>query len=219
MSNLHTRERPASTRPASLGLSWPQSFDIDADTLPSSARRQLSDWAALRRSFLDPSFIAFLRNKSVRSIFDRETFATESLSSRAQRKSSEEEHSTGDQTVYAVDVLHKSIEAVEYLRNLEDGWADEESIAPTETAIGDAFHFLAKLPPGIPEPRVSAATDGEIVIELKKAGLEAVVGIEGDGGFGYALLVDDEFIAGKYEGVVAQDLPRDLSEYLSAMSK
>lgn len=112
-------------------------------------------------------------------------------------------------------IIYKIIDRIQEFKDLEDGWADEDSVAPSETTIHDAIAFTALLPDNIPEPIISAADDGEIVIEWAKGNKKAVVGFEGDGYFGYTLFKNGKFKPGAEEGCLENgSLPSDLVEYL-----
>lgn len=85
-------------------------------------------------------------------------------------------------------------------------------------AIHDAITFAALLPDNIPEPTISAAQDGEIVIEWVKGNKKAVAGFEGDGHFGYTLYKNGKFKPGAAEGCLENgSLPSDLVRYLEEM--
>src|SRR5262249_27115616 len=51
------------------------------------------------------------------------------------------------------------------VQKLTAGWAGEGSVAPTMKTVSDARTFVSLLPEHIPSPTVSAAEDGEIVLE------------------------------------------------------
>jgi len=109
-------------------------------------------------------------------------------------------------------------EAIGELGKLIDGWAGEGSVAPSIQAIKDAQRFASLLPDRVPEPTVCAADDGEILIDWALAGKKAVVGLEGDGRFGYALYMGGYYKPGSEEGdLSAHDLPSDLKHYLQSM--
>lgn len=83
----------------------------------------------------------------------------------------------------------------------------------------DATRFFAKLPASLPKPRISAAEDGEVVVEWIGHNRRAVVEFEGDDHFGYALLQSGRFIGGQHAGdLQAPDLPRDLLQYLGELT-
>jgi hypothetical protein len=112
------------------------------------------------------------------------------------------------------------IEAIETLGKLTEGWSGEDSVAPSEQAIKDARLFASLLPDEIPEPTVCAADDGEILIDWVIADEKAVVGLEGDGRFGYALYRGGRYEPGNQEGdLSAHDLPSDLKAYLQSIKK
>jgi hypothetical protein len=109
-------------------------------------------------------------------------------------------------------------QAIDELGRLIDGWAGEDSVAPSKQAIEDAQRFASLLPDRVPEPTVCAADDGEILIDWTLAGKKAVVGLEGDGRFGYALYSGGYYKPGSEEGdLSAHDLPSDLKRYLQSM--
>jgi hypothetical protein len=152
---------------------------------------------------------------NARSISDPETSTTE-WTRGARTKTVSNKTNKNDLS----DAIREAIRNVEALRNLEDGWADEDSIAPTEAAIGDALQFLAKLPQETLKPQIFAAADGEIVIEWRFGGKEAVVGIDGDGTFGYTLFLIGRFEPGKEDGLISKDeLPCDLATYILDIKK
>ena len=112
------------------------------------------------------------------------------------------------------------LEAIEHLGKLADGWAGEDSVAPSDQAIKDARLLVSLLPEGIPEPTVCAADDGEILIDWVVDDKKAIVGLEGDRGFGYALYHAGRYKPGNQEGdLSAHDLPSDLKGYLESMKE
>lgn len=95
----------------------------------------------------------------------------------------------------------------------------KEAVERLNNAVPDALKFVAKLPDTVPAPTVSAAEDGEVVLEWVLGPSQAVAGFEGDGGFGYALLKNGKFAPGEHEGELDdRPLPADLISYLQAQS-
>jgi len=82
-------------------------------------------------------------------------------------------------------------------------------------AAADAAWLVFKLPEGLPSPSIVMADDGEIVIEWAEGDKKAVIGLDGDGGFGYALYREGKFRAGDHDGVIGTALPIDLMTYLN----
>jgi hypothetical protein len=116
------------------------------------------------------------------------------------------------------EIRRRIKEAIEELRELSDGWAGEGSVAPSNQAIEDAERFVSLLPECPPVPTVCAADDGEILMDWALPDKRAVVGLEGDGGFGYALYIDGGYKPGSEEGDLSvNDIPSDLKSYLQTM--
>jgi hypothetical protein len=114
----------------------------------------------------------------------------------------------------------ETIRKIEALRGLEDGWAGEDSVAPSEETISDALKFIALLPDTVPAPLVTPASDGEIVLEWFADSKKAVVGFEGDGHFGYALFREGKFRPGVEDGSLEENrLPEDFLEYFQSMTE
>ena len=117
------------------------------------------------------------------------------------------------------EIRRRLKEAIDELAKLSDGWAGEGSLAPSRQAIEDAQRFASLLPERIPEPTVCAADDGEILIDWAFADKRAVVGLEGDGRFGYALYSEACYKPGSEEGDLSvHDIPSDLKAYLRTMN-
>lgn len=116
--------------------------------------------------------------------------------------------------------LSDTIRKIESLREIGDGWAGEDSVSPTDAAIGDALIFIATLPRGLPTPSVTSASDGEIIIEWLFEAKKAVLGFEGDGSFSYAIFINGKYRPGIEEGSVLKgQIPADLLEYLKTMEQ
>jgi hypothetical protein len=119
---------------------------------------------------------------------------------------------------YIKNDLSDTIRKIESLKEIEDGWAGEDSISPTNSAIGDAITFIASLPHGLPTPSVTPASDGEIIIEWLFEAKKAVLGFEGDGSFSYAMFINGKYRPGAEEGSVLKgQIPVDLLEYIRTM--
>ena len=72
---------------------------------------------------------------------------------------------------------------------------------------------------GFPNRRC-AADDGEILIDWVLGDRKGIVGLEGDGRFGYALYHGGRYKPGNQEGDLSEhDLPPDLKGYLQSMKK
>jgi hypothetical protein len=85
-----------------------------------------------------------------------------------------------------------------------------------EKAIADAITFVEMLPCEAPDPFVSRAEDGEVVLEWWNhaiVGFNAVVGFDGDGTYGYAIY-KSRWEPGHYEGKVTSPIPKDLLDAL-----
>lgn len=83
-------------------------------------------------------------------------------------------------------------------------------------SLFDAMRFAASIPsdPAL-HPELFFGADGEIAFQWKFQGKEAIVSLEGDGKFSYALLIDNIFVPGAFEGQIKDErLPSDLIEYL-----
>ncbi len=116
--------------------------------------------------------------------------------------------------------LSDTIRKIESLREIEDGWAGEDSVSPTNAAIGDAITFIASLPHGLPTPSVTPASDGEIIIEWLFEAKKTVLGFEGDGSFSYAMFINGKYRPGAEEGSVLKgQIPADLLDYLKKMEQ
>lgn len=107
-------------------------------------------------------------------------------------------------TAIVVSPLRRTIEAIVATRR--------KSVS--EAAINDAVTFIARLPESAPMPIVSANEDGELVLEWLMDGKEAIAGFDGDGHFGYTMLIDGKFRPGQDEGSIENELPTDLMSYL-----
>lgn len=85
-------------------------------------------------------------------------------------------------------------------------------------AAQDAIRFLIACPVEWGSPRISAAEDGEFALEWLEDGKEAVVSFDGDGAFGYAMLVGERFRPGNQDGRLDAgfEVPDDLREYMAA---
>jgi hypothetical protein len=105
------------------------------------------------------------------------------------------------------------------LRRLSDGWAGEDSIAPTREAMADAQVFLAMAAAiDLPEPLISATDSGEVVFDWRMGGKKASVRFDGDGFFGYALFCDGKYRPGQQGADLAdEDLPQELADYVRDM--
>ena len=85
-----------------------------------------------------------------------------------------------------------------------------------DSMVADAIMFIASLPELLPIPSVIIAEDGEILFEWNiTERRRAIVGLEGDGYYGYTLKGNDgHYRSGLYEGRIMEELPEDLAEYL-----
>jgi hypothetical protein len=207
------------TLPAS-GVKLSDISAVSQDYSTFRASRGYADWLAEFQGCELSNLLLFLSIETFRSISDPETSTTADWTRDARLRTVGKETSKNEFAAISGANLAAAIRDVAALRNLKDGWADEDSIAPTEAAVGDAVQFLAKLPEGVPQPRISAAADGEIVIEWRYGENEAVVGFDGDGTFGYTLFSNGRFVPGREKGLIyTGDIPYDLVNYILKIAK
>lgn len=95
---------------------------------------------------------------------------------------------------------------------------DSEAQSAFVAAHRDATLFISNISLALPEPILGISGDGEIVIEWRNKDLDAVISFEGDEHYGYALLQDGRFAAGKHTGNPLNDIPSDLKAYLEPLS-
>lgn len=87
----------------------------------------------------------------------------------------------------------------------------------TRQALIDALAFIRGLPYASTIPRLGRADDGEIVLDWGVKHKRVTISFEGDKKYGYALFFGGQFLPGKEIGIVGQQRPRDLDEYLFSM--
>lgn len=115
----------------------------------------------------------------------------------------------------------ESLLRIAAVSKLKDGWADEGSRAPSAEALRDVILFIGQVfcaVPDAPAPRITAATDGEIVIEWFVPGKDIIVSVTGDGVFGYALFEGGRYVPGEDRNV-GLELPNKLVDRLKELPR
>jgi hypothetical protein len=95
---------------------------------------------------------------------------------------------------------------------------DDEAREFLIAAISDVQSFAGALPQDLKVPVMGASEYGDIALQWRANGMRALVSFEGDGSYGYALLVDGSVRPGKTAVKSASELPGDLRDYLIALS-
>jgi hypothetical protein len=109
------------------------------------------------------------------------------------------------------EIIRRIQETAKKSKPLLDAGAD----ATLKRALSDALTFAALLPADAPVANISTAEDGEIIIEWRIKDRHAVVSFDGDGMFGYAMLIGDSYKPGSKEAKLGDGtIPSDLADYL-----
>jgi len=107
------------------------------------------------------------------------------------------------------------------IASLENGWLDEDSVAPSMDAIAVARKILQVVETcDLAYPDVSASGDGSVHLDWRGDNLKASLRIEFDGVFGYAIFKDGRYMPGKMRNDENESaLPSELMEYLRGMRR
>lgn len=113
-----------------------------------------------------------------------------------------------------------SVEAqVQLFRRLGKFIADFKGSAIDQSdlarAVEDGIRFLVHWPRNLPLPATAASECGELAFYWSLGNRNAIVRFEGDGAYGYALLVSGRYESGQFDVDCPTTIPSDLREYLS----
>lgn len=115
-----------------------------------------------------------------------------------------------------VDNLHRNLTAITSLVLRMPAREPDQTDELLKT-MRDAIAFSGALPSDVPPPSITASEDGEIAFQWLHGTQRAIVNFEGDGSYGYALLVADKFVPGGTEVTSASATPDDMIAYLRSM--
>lgn len=104
---------------------------------------------------------------------------------------------------------------VEQEKNLQIAFAALHSLVPNadHDLLEEAAPFYDLVKDMTWQPEVWS-DEGEVAFEWKTPEKHAMVSFDGDGYYGYAMLIDNRFKAGAQEMPMANTIPSDLREYL-----
>lgn len=80
--------------------------------------------------------------------------------------------------------------------------------------VKDVNTFSSKLPSDICASNISMSKSGEFAIHYVRNDNKCIIGFDGYGAYRYGLFRDGEYQEGEYIGIIDQDIPKDLLEYL-----
>ncbi len=83
-----------------------------------------------------------------------------------------------------------------------------------QKTLNDYLYFLHLFPKELPLPQAYKAEDGEIVLEWYFNNKSVVLSISGDGNYGYAMLLNGKYVAGKVDGNINNFITPELYKYL-----
>ena len=99
-----------------------------------------------------------------------------------------------------------------FIANFKGAPSDKADLA---RAVNDGIRFLVHWPRTLPLPATAASECGELAFHWSQGNRSAIVRFEGDGAYGYALLVNERYESGQFDIDCPSKIPSDLTGYLA----